>query len=94
MRTYLLNIRCELLNEAGVLVARTLKATVHEEPHKADIYMFIMDHHFKPVIIQLVNEVRSRNDFLREEFFCEGEEIDETENIREVVPQAAFTITD
>jgi len=90
MNRYTITIHCELLNEAGILVARTLKTMVNALPRVTDKYMFVASRHFKPIVIQIrkVADLETGLSML----LCSGEEVDETDGIKETFDQAAFAL--
>jgi hypothetical protein len=90
MKKYTLTINCEFLNETGILVEHTLKTFVSTLPRVADNYMFIANQHFKPIVIRIMKVVSPDTDL--EALICDGEEVDDTDNIREVVDNSAFVV--
>ncbi|WP_217606002.1 DUF5952 family protein [Chitinophaga sp. GbtcB8] len=90
MNTYTITINCELLNETGILVARTLKTIVNTLPRVTDKYMFVASQHFKPIVVQLKKVIDL--DTGLPVFICSGEEVDDTEGIKEVIGHAAFAM--
>lgn len=90
MTKYTLTIKCEFLNEAGILVAHTLKTFVNTLPRVADNYMFVANQHFKPIVIRIMKVVSPDTDL--EALICDGEEVDDADDIREVVDNSAFVM--
>lgn len=90
MYKYALTIKCEFLNEAGILVARTLKTTASTLPRVADNYVFLVNRHCKPIVIRIMKVISPDTDM--EVLICEGEEVDDVDNIREVIERTAFVL--
>lgn len=90
MNKYTLTIKCEFLNEAGILVAHTLKTIVDKLPRVADNYMFVANQHFKPIVIRIMKVVSPDTDL--QDLLCDGEEVDDMDNIREVIDNTAFVV--
>jgi hypothetical protein len=88
MYKYALTIKCECLNETGILVARTLKTFSSTLPRVADNYVFIAEPHCKPTVIRILKVISPDTDL--EALVCEGEEVDDADNIREVIDRPAF----
>ena len=87
MGNYALTINCEFLNETGILVNHTLKTVVHARPHVADKYMFVAPQHFKPIVIRIMHIGKAGRQLL-----CDGEEVDETDGIKETFDNTTFLI--
>lgn len=90
MYKYALTIKCEFLNEAGILVAHTLKTCANTLPRVADNYMFVVNQHFKPIVIRIMKVISPDTDL--EVLICDGEEVDDVDNIREVIEHSAFVL--
>jgi hypothetical protein len=90
MYKYTLTIKCEFLNEAGILVARTLKTFVSTLPRVADNYVFLANQHCKPIVIRIMKVICPDTDL--EVLICDGEEVDDVDNIREVIEPSAFVL--
>lgn len=90
MNRYTITINCELLNETGILVARTLKTIVNALPRVTDKYMFVASQHVRPIVVQLKKVIDL--DTGLPVFICSGEEVDDTEGIKEVIDHAAFAM--
>lgn len=92
MRNYALTINCEFLNEAGILVNHTVKAVAHAQPHIADKYMFVAPQHFKPIVIRIMHIDKTGRRKPGIELHCDGEEVDETDDIKETFDNTTFLI--
>jgi|GEM_PF-1229702 hypothetical protein len=90
MYKYTLTIKCECLNEAGILVARTLKTAASTLPRVADNYVFLVNRHCKPIVIRIMKVISPDTDM--EVLICDGEEVDDVDNIREVIERTAFVL--
>jgi hypothetical protein len=90
MYKYALTIKCEFLNEVGILVARTLKTATNTLPRVADNYVFLANRHCKPIVIRIMKVISPDTDM--EVLICDGEEVDDVDNIREVIERAAFVL--
>jgi hypothetical protein len=90
MYKYALTIKCEFLNETGILVARTLKTFANTFPRVADNYVFLASQHCKPIAIRIMKVISPDTDL--EVLLCDGEEVDDVDNIREVIGHSAFVL--
>ncbi|ASZ12878.1 hypothetical protein KTO58_09975 [Chitinophaga pendula] len=93
MEKLTLTINCEFINEVGILVNHTLKADACTTPEIADKYMFISKNHFKPIVIRILNIVQAAfSPSATAELICDGEEVDELDNIKEAFCYSRFII--
>lgn len=90
MYKYALTIKCEFLNEAGILVPHTLKTSASTLPRVADNYVFLANRNCKPIVIRILKVVCPDTDLAV--LICDGEEVDDVDNIREVIEHSAIVV--
>jgi hypothetical protein len=92
MNKYTLTIECDVLNEMGLSVTRTISVATTSEPLPGDVYEFLIGRSSHPVIVKVLDVISTG--ILKEnikEVYCHGEEIDEIDSVKQVFEWLSFS---
>ena len=85
-------IKCEIINDMGMLVERKIQMVTDWKPRVGDKLRFTLKHHFKPIIIKVVSIADQAKSAKSDELTLVGEEIDLLDNVRFSFKNDEFSI--
>lgn len=85
-------IKCEIINDMGMLVERKIQMVTDWKPRVGDKLRFTLKHHFKPIIIKVVGIADQAKATKSEELMLVGEEIDRLDDVRYNFKNDEFSI--
>jgi hypothetical protein len=92
MKKYTLKIECDVLNEMGLSVNRTISVVTASEPAPGDVYEFLIGQSSHPVIVKVLDVIYMGIPKENvKEVYCHGEEIDEVDSVKEVFEWMSFS---
>ncbi|HVI48999.1 MAG TPA: DUF5952 family protein [Chitinophaga sp.] len=94
MEKYALRIDCDVLNEMGLTVSRTLTMVTDFEPITGDAYTFLIGTPPHPITIQIrdIVTMQQRHGNTGLEIYCLGEEIDDSPLVKAIFGWQTFSI--